>query len=486
MQPRASKPNSGCSKPNDGVRATRALLSSGPNESIERLAKESEAARQEKKEKKTPSSASSASQRIKRVRVTDAFPGGVGRFPINPVISAGFEAIFKGGRRARSLSGGWFQDDGGGVAYIHLSNRSGHILVYPNPPREPDAVLPTAETRWGYVESFNPLTADVALAVLAQLCEPSQGDRPKYPMLQPVLITARAILDYKGIKRRGPERQVLVKRIDEEMERLRALHFDVEAFPAFDAAANRYLKASWQGDRLFDIVKVELRQGNVPGGQQQIAVGWKVRAGQWAYWWLNAQGRVYLGRIARALLQLDHRSNRGAEVMAKKIGTRLLLISYASEPLRFGIGRLLEFIGELPEPTERGKNWAAHVRGNFERALMMLGPGDAITPGIGLLSNVEWPGGSDRMTATGQEVGSKGGWPVLSSSLLTGKECPANSWQRPNQQSSLWDIASVICGSAGIHNGVKQSWRGSSVFLRTTFLKSSEVNVDRRKTWPRR
>jgi DNA-binding XRE family transcriptional regulator len=269
-----------------------------------------------------------------------------------------------------------------------MVKQGGRVLVYPNLTHSASDPLPTTEALWAFVESLNPFTADVALAVLAQMVEPSTGDRPKYPLLQPVRITANAILRYKGIQRYGAERRLLEHRVYEEMERLRGLTFDVERVKAYDAGTDRWPKegASWEGDRLFDIVKVEKWQETLIGGERQrIEVAWSVRAGQWAYWWLNAQGRVYVSRMARVLLELDHRENRPAAVMAKKIG-QLLALWRASETLERRIDGLLQDIGELPEPQKRDKDWAGRTRDRFDEAMLTLQE-------AGVFVNVEWPDG---------------------------------------------------------------------------------------------
>ena len=53
------------------------------------------------------------------------------------------------------------------------------------------------------------------------------GRKPQAPLLEPVRITADAILQYKGIRRWGMEHRLLHERIVTEMEHLRSLHFDV-------------------------------------------------------------------------------------------------------------------------------------------------------------------------------------------------------------------------------------------------------------------
>ena len=154
--------------------------------------------------------------------------------------------------------------------------------------------------------------------MLAQLCEPSNQDRPKYPLLQLVQITADAILQYKGIQRWGFERQAMYEWIQEEMGRLQALHFDISNFWARDPKTGQYKGVDWKKDRLFDIVDVTTYQETFFGKSEPIETSWSVRAGQWAYYWLNASGRVWVGKMAKVLLELDHREQRGPALLAKR------------------------------------------------------------------------------------------------------------------------------------------------------------------------
>lgn len=334
------------------------------------------------------------------LKVPDAFPDGTGRFPNNPLIFAGLSAIWKGGSKARRIVGGWQETEAGQVIYQHLPPRGGgRILVYPNLVKNASNRLPTTPDLWKFVESLNPFTSDVALAVFAQMLEPSAGDKPKYPLLEPVRITADAILKYKGIQRWGMENRLMKEKIQEEMERLTSLRFDIEEMRATHPDTGRYDKRSWEGDRLFDIVKVEQWQEGLFGGRERVEVSWSVRAGQWAYWWMNAQGRVWIARMSRVLLELDHRENRGAAVIAKLIGQRIALLaglSHGDRPLELTVATLLEEIGELPtkEEQKRNYNWAGRTRERFDDALLKLKE-------AGVFANVEWldghgPGDADR------------------------------------------------------------------------------------------
>jgi DNA-binding XRE family transcriptional regulator len=201
-----------------------------------------------------------------------------------------------------------------------------------------------------------------------------------HPLLEPVRITTDAILRYKGIQRWGIERGDLDQRLFEEMEKLRVLTFDVEQFPTVSPRTKRAEAGAWQGDRLFDIVKVERYEH--PSGKR-IEVAWSVRAGQWAYYWLNAQGRVYLARMAKALLELDHQGT----ALSKKLGQRIVLLANAVSQLRnLRIDGLLEDVGELPSPERRHRNWAGRMRERFDEAMLELQK-------AGIFTHVVWPDG---------------------------------------------------------------------------------------------
>jgi DNA-binding XRE family transcriptional regulator len=324
-----------------------------------------------------------------QVRIAEPIDSPIMRTPNNPLMQAGLKAISAGGRLARVLQGGW-RDPGHGVpVYRHLGSKKGEVVVYPQKRTGPEEALPTTETLWAFVESLNLFTADVALAVLAQMVAPSTGDRPKYPLLEPVKITAGAILQYKGIQRYGAERRLLEQRIAEEMERLRALTFDVHQWPTHNPENPKKWApegASWQGDHLFDIVKVEKWQESLIDGEpQRIEVAWSVRAGQWAYWWMNSQGRVWLAHMARVLLELDHRKNRPVAAMAKGLGVQLAFW-VGPRTIERRIEGLLQDIGELPIPEERNHKWGGRTRERFDAAFLVLKEG-------GVIADVAWPEG---------------------------------------------------------------------------------------------
>lgn len=334
------------------------------------------------------------------VKLTNAFPDGWGKIPNNPLVAAAIASLFKGGSSARVLLGGWEPDLEGRLTYRHIGKRGGQIVIYPDPAaviaRESGSSI---EKQWAFVEGFSPLTADVLLAILAQICEPGLGNKSKFPLLTPVPITASAILRYKGLRRWGSEGRELRQRVDEEILRLQGLRFDVHQFPAWDPGMNRWNAkgVSVIGDRLFDIVDSQTYQS---GGEvrSRSEIVWLTRIGHWSQWWMNAQAKVWLGAIPKRILEFDHRRNRGSSLLAKKISLNTMVLwgavrSRGSMDRR--VDHLLEDIGELPRLDARDSHWAGRVRDRFDEAVLQLHED-------GLFGHVEWPrghepGASDRV-----------------------------------------------------------------------------------------
>jgi DNA-binding XRE family transcriptional regulator len=328
------------------------------------------------------------------LRIEDAFPEGWGKIPNNPLVAAAIKAIFKSGPNARRLIGGWSDVGGGRLVYRHLGKRGGQITVYieAEPSGDNGAAGENDLARqWSAIEAMSPLTADVLLAVLAQVSEPSLGNKSKYPLLAPVAITATTILKYKNMKRWGEEGAGLRARIREEIGFLHRLRFDVHQYPAWDPSKKRWNAhgVSTVGDRLFEVVEEHAFCREPKDGGALSEVVWLTRAGHWSQWWMNAQAKVWLCPIPRRLLEFDHRKNRGAAVLAKKIGLNTMVlwgVVRTRGMLVRRIDHLLEDIGELPEPDARDSHWVGRTRDRFDEAILMLQEAN-------LIGKVDWPGG---------------------------------------------------------------------------------------------
>ena len=332
--------------------------------------------------------------------IPNAFTGGAAQIPNNPLIAATFTAIFKGGPKARSLINGWEVDQDGIIKYRHIGRRGGEISIYFDVAKEATSNRGAlAANQIELIEAFNPLTADTLLAVLAQICERGTGNRSFYPLTTPVLISTNAILKYKGVRRWGWERSDLRRRIKHELELLSRLRFDVLQFPSWDPSIKNWNHkgVSVVGDKIIDVMGSDEIAVVLNNREKLLDATWTVRIGHWGRWWLNAQAKVWLGEIPQTLMEFDHRANRGAANLAKKIGisTTVLLEALKSRSyVERRINHLLEAIGELPIMEARDGHWAGRTRDRFDEALMRLQE-------TGVLGNVTWlstggPGDLDR------------------------------------------------------------------------------------------
>jgi len=332
-------------------------------------------------------------------RVPSAFPDGVGTAPNNPLVAAVLAAVLKGGPDARHLLNGWAPAEDGRLVYRHIGKRGGEIHVYFD--SHGDGISDGLETpdpvgrQISLIESLSPLTADVMFMVLAQTCEPGLGNRAKFPLLDPVPVSANAMMKAKSFKSWGKERDRFRERIGAEIELLSHIRCDVIRFPGWDPAIGRWnpTGVSASGERLFEAV---LYDDSDSDGLRQDRI-WLTRLGLWSQWWLNFHAKVWICPVPQALVGFDHRSNRAADVMAKKVGLNTVMLWGAFRSRRRmerRIYHLLEDIGELPAHEQLGNHWSGRTRDRLEEAMLRLQE-------AGVLGRVDWeegggPGDTDR------------------------------------------------------------------------------------------
>lgn len=300
--------------------------------------------------------------------------------PINPLIAAAVRALLGGGPASRSRLGGWHCDDRDRPIYRHLGKSAGEVAV--------SVDADGGDVGWAVVEGITPFTLDVLLSVLAQLSDPRTRGRTKFPMARPEAVSASRIIRYKGMARWGEDRREMMARIDDEMGRLQALRFDLLRFPAWDPGLGRWNAGgiTVSGLRLFEATEAFVAPpvGAKSAPRDRV---WLVRLGQWTQWWLNTQGKVWTGPLPGSLIELDHRKNRGIEVLAKRIAINAFMLwgaVRARAATERRIESLIEDIGELPPPNERTAHWAGRLRDRFDEALMLLKE-------QGLIDDVVWP-----------------------------------------------------------------------------------------------
>ena len=307
----------------------------------------------------------------------DVFLDGAGTVPVNPLTCAAIRALMNAGHAAKGHLGGWHADEDGQPLYRHFGKRAGEIRIRIDATDGPDI----GEDGWEILEGVSPFTLDVALALLAQLCDPRTRDRTKWPMSYPAAVSASRILRYKGITRWGTDRGKLLRRIDEEIHRLQTLRFDLIDFPAWDSAVGRWNPA---GVSVTGVRLIEAEESESTATRDRV---WLVRLGPWTEWWLNSRAKVWTGPLPKALIEFDHRKNRGTEVLAKKMGIDVLMLWCAIRSrahIERRVESLLEDIGELPAPEHRNAHWAGRLRDRFDEALLSLKE-------KGLIDNIVWP-----------------------------------------------------------------------------------------------
>ncbi len=319
--------------------------------------------------------------RLKRMDrgMPDAFPEGLGRIPNNPITAAFLAALLKGGPQARTLQGGWMSDGNGRLTYRHLGKKGGSISIYVDLADE----LSSEDEQWRVIESLSMLTVDVAVVILAQLCEPSAISRTRCPSMEAISISASAIMRYKGMVRWGAERLNFQEKIAQEVATLCKLRFDIIEFPAFDTERGKWNRngISISGDRIFDVAQAVIAPPKKDGGISDDHY-WFVRFGQWAYSWMNSQGKVWLGPVPRAIVELDHRRNRGSEMLAKKVGISTLMLWGAARSREHLVRRmdsLLESVGEFPHVADRSSHWAGRTYDRLGESLFTLHDRDLLS-----------------------------------------------------------------------------------------------------------
>ncbi len=300
-----------------------------------------------------------APRRLVRLResIQDAFPGGIGIVAQNPQLRAVVQALWAGGLAAPTRSRGWHLSEDGRLVFVcRVRKLRGSVVVGLGPV----AGQTSTEDLWREVSNLDAFAADVALAVLAQVCKPALGDEPEGLAGASVRISARQILGYIGAGGRGRKRNEAARRVAAAMERLGALVCDVSIRSKHRGEAYR-----WSGEALFRIVRAD-------AGDDPDSAAWDVRLGQWTELWLNRSASLWTARMAKSLLRLPRSGNRASKLLAKKIGINLLLEPYKGRERRVKHRTLLADAGELPRPEHLNEHTYGRLRDRLNGALELL------------------------------------------------------------------------------------------------------------------
>ncbi|QGZ96595.1 hypothetical protein [Terricaulis silvestris] len=284
--------------------------------------------------------------------------------PNNPLIVAAVQALCAGGPHARASESGWRKDKSGAPYYDFWSGSGGRIKVW--------TASDDNGAAWSDVASYSALSIDVAITLLSALACDSLRASTCAPRRDAVWLGGSAVMYAKHYKRYGAERLEFAQSVDVEIERLLRLRFDVLSYPGFDPVSR-----TWKRDGItrFGVSLFDLDEDQPPVANDTCAGAMPLRLGAWADHWLNASGPMWVGSLPDALLKLDHRSSRGADVLAKKLGLLLTLSWGASRNKKhqdFEIRSLLRRLGELRSPGGIDAHYGGRLADRFEEAMLRL------------------------------------------------------------------------------------------------------------------
>jgi hypothetical protein len=304
-------------------------------------------------------------------RLASRARGGLFVVPNNPLIVAAVQALCAAGPSARQTEDGWRQDRGGAPSFEFWSGSGGRIRV------RVDAA--DVEAAWSEVRAVSALTLDAAIALLAALAADPFRQATCAPRRDAVWLGAPAVLNAKRYRRFGAERNQFAEAVDAEIARLLKLRLDIINYPAFDPVARSWRRTgvSRAGLTLF-----ERAPEHAPADPHDCSRGQPLRFGAWAEHWLNAGGPMWASPLPQALVVLDHRDSRGADLLAKKIGLLLALnwgAARSRQFIRLELRTLLRRVGELRRPGAEGAHFAGRLADRLEEALLRLSENEIVT-----------------------------------------------------------------------------------------------------------
>lgn len=278
----------------------------------------------------------------------------------NPPCHVLFEAVAKGGPTARKQVKGWKGRDNNpeDPVFRNPQRVSGDWTVY----FDPQTDSPIAP--WGRVEGLSALHTKLGLFAFAKICDPRNNMR--YPNKEPVGVSYEDLRRALGLREMPmAEFKPLADRLVKDWADLKATVRGIMINGKPDGIAEC---------SLFVVSKVWDKQFEFFDERQQI--GWLFDPGPWAKHYFNRDAKPWLSTLQQALLKLDHRDVRLAEVLALHIATLLFVVAggdhYKKQAITRTVAELLEVAGRLPEPERRGGHWAERTKEALQVALETL------------------------------------------------------------------------------------------------------------------
>ena len=280
----------------------------------------------------------------------------------NPPCHVLFEAIAKGGPNARNQKNGW-----------NSSTVNPEQAVFKSPQRVKgdwtvyfDANSGPVAEQWERVEGLSALHTKIGLFCFAKICDPRNN--MKHPNKEPTGVSYEDLRRALGFTQRGKALNGFKEQMNQVVKDLADLKATVRGI-MINGKPDGIAECS-----LFVVSKVWDKQFEFFDERAQI--GWLIDPGQWAKYYFNQKAKPWLTTLQSAVLELDHRGVRRADVLALHIATLLFVVAggdqFKERAITRTVEELLELAGELPEPEHRGGHWGERTADALHTALETL------------------------------------------------------------------------------------------------------------------
>ena len=289
----------------------------------------------------------------------------------NPPVHVLFESLTKGGETARNKKNGWKgRDNNPQLPVFRTPQRvKGDWTVYFDANSCPEA------EQWGRVEGLSALHTKLGLFCLAKICDPRNNMR--HPNKEPTGVSYEDLRRALGLRGKPmaefkPLADSLVKDLTDLKATVRGIMINGKPDGIADCS-------------LFVVSKVWDKQYEF--FDERAIIGWLIDPGPWAKHYFNRNAKPWLSTLQSAVLALDHRGVRRADVLALHITTLLFVVAggdqFKEQAITRTVADLLELAGELPEPEHRTKDWGGRTAEALHTALETM-------QGRGLVAAVEY------------------------------------------------------------------------------------------------
>lgn len=310
--------------------------------------------------------------------ISDIFVTGAALMPTNQV----FQDVLGSIHNAASGAGRWQFPPNSPPFYSHTTKSGSTIIEIMHDDKE---ILDdhATESLWAQVREFTDLDGDTALCMIAQLIKGPMDDS------RSTWFFSSNMLDYRGIqpimkadtpggkKRRAGHRQEDLQDIADSVSRVSNMWLTIERFIHEEAPRSKRGKGKRREythkGRFIPIDEVWYQQ-ELPSGDSPIerhlaprmAIGWRIRAGEWLNTFLSKQNR-YVAYLCQQALKYDPHNEKWEKRLARYFFFHIRMNAASGGVFNREIGKMID---ELSLPVEEDR--PQRTKDRFEKAMNRL------------------------------------------------------------------------------------------------------------------